>query len=210
MKPMDILIYLSVYKVSKIAIENVLCDKLEKQALRDFLGRVWRSFRERAGKIKWQKTVGATIMTRLALLTLIVYEALLTKCVEEEALELTSKINWIIYSRLANRFWIFTRLFSNRPIVRVKRVMQFFIGCFPYNAPGYEMELLKTGNEAVVFNVKRCPAAEFFDSKDLSKLCIESWCNLDYPLAEKWNVKLERDKTIAGGSEYCNFRFVES
>ncbi|NOY09467.1 MAG: L-2-amino-thiazoline-4-carboxylic acid hydrolase, partial [Spirochaetes bacterium] len=72
-----------------------------------------------------------------------------------------------------------------------------------------EMEILKTENNVVAFNVYKCPAAEFFKEHKLSELCVKSWCNLDYPLAEKWKVKLERTKTIAKGNELCNFRFVE-
>ena len=70
------------------------------------------------------------------------------------------------------------------------------------------MEILKTNDNEVAFNVYKCPAAEFFKEKQLPELCTMSWCNLDYTLADKWNVNLERDKTIAKGYGICNFRFL--
>jgi hypothetical protein len=40
-----------------------------------------------------------------------------------------------------------------------------------------------------------------------SDLCIETWCNLDFPLAEMWGGRLERTQTLAAGCEHCDFRF---
>jgi len=38
-------------------------------------------------------------------------------------------------------------------------------------------------------------------------LCVDAWCNLDVPLAEKWGSRLERSTTLAEGAERCDFRW---
>ena len=147
---------------------------------------------------------------KLSLLTLIIYEKLISENInKQDAIQLTSKIIWIIYEKLVNRIWIFTRIFSKKPIIRVKKAIYFFINYFPYGNPGYKMEILKTEKNIVAFNVYKCPAAEFFKEHNLSELCTEAWCNLDFPLAKIWKVTLERPKTIAKGNEICNFKFFE-
>ncbi len=210
MKLIDKFIYLNTNKIVRKAIKEALSEKFNGKSIENFTENIWIEFYDRTEKQKTKETFGATVMVKLSLLTLIIYEKLLTENIEkQDAIKLTSKINWIIYEKLTDRFWFFTKLFSKKPIKRVKKAMEFFINYFPYKSPGYEMELLKTNSKEVAFNVTKCPAAEFFKEHNLNELCIESWCNLDYPLAKKWNVKLERDKTIAKGNEYCNFKFVE-
>jgi ubiquinone biosynthesis protein len=59
----------------------------------------------------------------------------------------------------------------------------------------------------VAFDVRRCPVAEHFRAEGLSQLCVESWCNLDYAVAEKWGARLERTTTLAEGAERCDFRW---
>ncbi len=210
MKLIDKFIYLNTNKVANKAIKRVLIEKLQRENIMDISTKIWNDFKKRSINIKKKETFGADVMVKLSLLTLIIYENLIERNFnKQEAIELTSKINWIVYEKLTNRFWIFTRIFSKRPIFRVKKAMDFFINIFPYKSPGYEMEILSTENNVVVFNVHKCPAAEFFKEHNLSELCVDSWCNLDYALAEKWNVTLERDKTIAKGNELCNFKFTE-
>ena len=51
------------------------------------------------------------------------------------------------------------------------------------------------------------PVAEFFAQHDASELCVNTWCNLDFPLAEKWGGRLSRTGTIAMGKERCDFRW---
>ena len=210
MKLTDKFIYLNTSKITEKAVGRVLSDKLPENTIQEFPKEIWRMYRQCSENIVTKETFGATVMVKLSLLTLLIYERLIAENFrKQEAITLTSEILRIVYEKLTNRFWIFTRIFSKRPINRVKRAMNFFIKHFPYKSPGYEMEILKTENNVVAFNVYKCPAAEFFKEHKLSELCVKSWCGLDYPLAEKWNVKLERTKTIAKGNELCNFRFME-
>ena len=48
---------------------------------------------------------------------------------------------------------------------------------------------------------------EFFRSHGMQKLCRETWCELDFPLAEKWGGELERTTTLAEGASRCDFRW---
>ncbi len=206
----DKIIYLNVYKISKKAFEIVLSDKFQDHIIQDFTKEIWIEYKNRSTSITKKETFGATIMVKLCLLTLIIYEKLISKNFKkQDALQLTYKIIWVIYEKLANKFWVFTRVFSKKPIIRVKKAIYFFINYFPYKSPGYKMEILKTKNNVVAFNVYKCPAAEFFKQHNLSELCVEGWCNLDYPLAKIWKVTLQRQKTIAKGYEMCDFKFLE-
>ncbi len=78
---------------------------------------------------------------------------------------------------------------------------------FPYNAPGYDMRYVDADGGGVAFDVHRCPSADYFRAQGLGNLCRVSWCNLDYPLADRWDVTLARSQTLAGGAAYCDFRF---
>ena len=41
----------------------------------------------------------------------------------------------------------------------------------------------------VAFDCLRCPVAEYFASHNLSELCVKTFCNPDFPLAEQWGAK---------------------
>lgn len=205
----DKFLYWNARKTLKIAVHEVLSDKLPESTASELSRRIWASHNERSPDIEKREMFGATVMVKLSLLTLIIYEIISEENFgRKEAIDLTAKIVSIIYEEVTDRFWFFTRLFSGVPIKRVRAAMTFFIKCFPYRSPGYEMELLQTKDTEVAFNVHKCPAAEFFRERQLADLCTESWCNQDYPLAAKWNVELQRDQTLAKGNEYCNFKFL--
>ena len=189
---------------------RVLSTRLPAGSVHEIHARLSQCYAERVVDLDKQKTFGSQVMTRLSLLTLIIFEQLVEQELSNhKAIQLTSKISWILYEKLTIRFWIFTRIFSRRPIKRVRKAMNFFIKCFPYRKPGYEMEILKSDDTEYAFHVHKCPAAEFFNKHGRSDLCIASWCDLDFPLAKKWGVTLERDKTIARGNSHCNFLFLE-
>ena len=69
------------------------------------------------------------------------------------------------------------------------------------------MRYVDAGANTFTFDVYRCPTADYFASQGLSELCVSAFCNLDYPLADKWGVTLERPLTPAGGATHCDFRF---
>jgi ubiquinone biosynthesis protein len=99
-----------------------------------------------------------------------------------------------------------SRVGARSPFHRVKRATDLFRR-FPFSAPSYEMIDVEAADNVVAFDVRRCPVAEHFRAQGLGALCVESWCNLDFPLAEKWGARLERSQTIAEGATHCDFRW---
>ena len=80
---------------------------------------------------------------------------------------------------------------------------------FPFTPPGYVFERLSS-SDGISLDMLRCPVAEYFQKQNTSDLCIGTWCNLDFALAEMWGGWLERTETLAAGCERCNFRFKAS
>ncbi len=179
-----------------------------------FLGTAWTHYRERSGSLPPQPTIGSTMNVRLACFTMSFFDALLAKDIERGyAIELIADAAWWVYRKWA---WIAVLLSHVTP---GKKVLGFAaIKCngdrrsislrFPFNAPGYRIESVSTKGEAA-FDVVHCPIAAFFRSRDAADLCIVSWCNLDYALAEITRERLVRTKTLAGGQDRCDFRVSE-
>jgi ubiquinone biosynthesis protein len=146
-------------------------------------------------------------MVHLAALTIGLYRALLGRGIAEaEARSLTAGVTSRVYEKMAALPTALSRVGARSPHDRVKRATDLFRR-FPFSAPSYDMVDVEGGSDVVAFDVRRCPVAEHFRAQGLGELCVESWCNLDFPLAEKWGARLERSQTIAGGSTHCDFRW---
>ncbi|MEP6895030.1 MAG: L-2-amino-thiazoline-4-carboxylic acid hydrolase, partial [Chloroflexota bacterium] len=78
---------------------------------------------------------------------------------------------------------------------------------FPFGSPAYLWQDVDAGEGVVGFDCLRCPVAEYFESHNLSELCVQTFCKLDFPLAEQWGATLERTGTIASGAPHCDFRW---
>jgi ubiquinone biosynthesis protein len=111
-----------------------------------------------------------------------------------------------VYGHMATVPTVLSKFGWPSPHARVKRATDLFRR-FPFGAPSYDMVDVPADGQVVAFDVQRCPVAEYFLTQDLGELCVESWCNLDFPLAERWGARLERTTTIAGGAERCDFRW---
>lgn len=139
-------------------------------------------------------------------LTISVYQALLDAQVEEAyATRLMADAIWEVYQKwgTASRFISLAK--SRDRSDRLRTSIRLFLR-FPFNPPSYEREDI-SGTPEVAFNITRYPVADYFSSRGLSKLCVATWCNQDFALAEMWGGKLIRTKTIAGGSPRCDFVF---
>lgn len=190
------------------AVRRVLGDRFASPEVERILHRTWGSYGDLARDIAAEPTLGARVMVRLAALTVAMDAGLReTGLGVEESRAVVSEITWRIYEKLAWLPWALTRLAARRRIRRVRRAMDMFMTWFPYRAPGYRMRYVPTEGDAVGFDVQRCPVAEYFASRDQAELCVSSFCNLDYPLAEQWGVTFERSQTLAGGATFCDFRF---
>ena len=78
---------------------------------------------------------------------------------------------------------------------------------FPFNDPGYRIETVSR-ERGTAFDVVYCPVASFFRDRGAADLCVASWCNLDFALAELTQQKLVRTKTIVEGADRCDFRVL--
>ncbi len=174
----------------------------------------WSRYGERGGTLPPQPTIGSAMNVRLACFTMSFFDALLEKDIERTyAIELIADAAWQVYhlwSRLA---------LALAHVTPGKKVLGFATINdtgdrrsvslrFPFNSPGYRIETV-SAEGGTAFDVMHCPVAAFFRTQGASDLCVASWCNLDYPLAEMTREKLVRTKTLVGGQDRCDFRVSE-
>ena len=189
------------------AMRATLCDTVPADQLKLQIRATWQHYGALARELPAASTLGASIMTRLAAMTTAVYQSLRqAELPEAEAKEKTAQVSWLVYQKVTMPPWWLTRLLARNSLVRVRRAMGWFMR-FPYTAPGYQMQFVPAAVDTVAFDVHRCPAADYFAGRGLSELCVSAFCNLDYPLADKWGVTLERPQTLASGAAFCDFRF---
>ena len=159
------------------------------------------------GELPVEPSVGGRLMVHLAALTAALYGALRERGVgEEEARVLTARVTWLAYDKMATVPTVLSRIGTPSKRARLERATRLFRK-FPFAPPAYRMKDVVTDDDAVAFDVQRCPVAEYFLSRGLGRLCVESWCNLDYRLAERWEATLERRRTLAEGVDHCDFRW---
>jgi hypothetical protein len=124
------------------------------------------------------------------------------------AIELISDVTWKVYEK-----WGSLRRFlaRKRPPDLTRRVRNdgTVALTFPFNPPGYIARWVPT-DDGIGYDMLRCPVAGYFRAQGAADLCVASWCNLDYALAEMWGGKLVRTKTLVAGDDRCDFRFKMS
>jgi hypothetical protein len=181
--------------------------RFTREEVKRILAESWRNFEALAPSLPRERTVGSRMNVTLAGATVSIYEALLAAGIEkEEAIRLIADLGWTIYAKWGATALFIARLRTRDPAKRLRTCINLFLR-FPFNPPGYVVEHLPADG-AVAFNIRRCPVAEYFRSRDLPELCVGAWCNQDYALAEMWEGGLERRGTLASGAECCDFRFT--
>jgi hypothetical protein len=176
----------------------------------------WGRYRRQAPKLPAQPTVGSRMNVRLACFTMSFFDALLAKGVDRTyAIELVADAAWRVY-----RLWARIAAGMMRLTPRARTTLGFarvekdrhppsVSLRFPFNAPGYVIETVAAGRD-VAFDVVRCPVASYFRAQGAADLCLASWCNLDYALAELSRETLVRTKTLVSGNDRCDFRVREN
>jgi ubiquinone biosynthesis protein len=151
--------------------------------------------------------MGEALMLACAALTVALYRTLLNRGLgSTEARAVTAKATASIYDRMADFPWRIARVTARTPIGRLRRATRVFRR-FPFGPPGYLMEDVFSDENTVAFDVKRCVVAEHFREQGLPELCVETFCNLDFALAQKWGSTLNRTTTLASGAPHCDFRW---
>jgi ubiquinone biosynthesis protein len=180
--------------------------RLTRKDVRGILRSAWEEFGRRAAELPAEPTLGSRQNVALAALTLSFCEALTAAGLERRyAIELTSDICWRIY-----RHWGRASAIGTAPLTRDRaKLMRLRVDSFmrfPFGRPGYRFETVPEPSGRGL-DVLRCPVADYLTSQGASDLCVGSWCNLDFALAEMWGGRLERSQTLAGGAPRCDFRF---
>lgn len=173
----------------------------------DLLDEVWARYGELAHTLPAQDTVGACFMVHLSAVTIAAYQALLARGQsEEQATSLVYDMAWHVYSKMGEVPWAIAGSFSPDGDEKLRFATTMFRS-FPFSSPSYRWGEVEAEPGVIAFNCLKCPVAEYFRSHNLSELCENTWCSLDYPLARQWGAELQRTGTIAGGAKVCDFRW---
>lgn len=171
-----------------------------------FMCKAWRKVKSMAPNLPDEPTFGSRMNVMLACLCYSMLTVLLARGIEREyAIELIADVAWNVYRKWAVIPKFISRFATREPSQRINFCVNAFLR-FPFNPPGYELERLPSG-KGIAFNILSCPVARYFAKQGAADLCVGSWCNQDFALAEMWGGRLERTGTLAGGAIQCDFRF---
>lgn len=173
----------------------------------DLLNQVWERYYELEPSVPIQPSLGAVFTTHLAVATLAMHEALLRHGISAaDSHRLIYDIGWRIYVQMGEPPLLLASAFTRDPHKRLKLATDLFRS-FPFDAPGYEWRDVVSDDDTIAIDCTKCPVAEFLGKHQAAELCVQTWCRLDFPLAEKWGGKLLRTGTIASGAARCDFRW---
>jgi ubiquinone biosynthesis protein len=173
----------------------------------DLMKQTWDRYYEIEPTVAIQPTLGAVFSTHAAALILAMHETLLRHGVAAaESHRLIYDIGWNIYRQMAEPPLLIASAFTRDPRKRLKLATDLFRS-FPFGSPSYEWRDVVSPDGAIAFDCMKCPVSEFFANHNASELCVQTFCRLDFPLAETWGGQLERSGTIASGAERCDFRW---
>jgi len=173
----------------------------------DVMKQTWDRYYELESSVAVQPNLGAVFTTHAAVLILAMHETLLRHGVATaESHHLIHDIVWSVYRQMGEPPLLIASAFTRDPHKRLKLATDLFRS-FPFGSPSYEWRDISSTDGAIAFDCLKCPVAEFFASHNASELCVQTFCQLDFPLAETWGGQLERKGTIASGAERCDFRW---
>ena len=186
--------------------QNPKFGRFTRLEVNEILRKMWIEFPRLARSTPIEPSLGSRINILLACLTLSAFGVLLEKGIERKyAIELLGDVTWKLYRRWGTIVAFIAKILTRNPAKRMQKAINLFLR-FPFTPPGYVFERLPS-RDGVYLDMLRCPVADYFKSNNTTDLCIETWCNLDFALAQMWGGKLERQKTLAGGGDRCDFRF---
>jgi ubiquinone biosynthesis protein len=181
--------------------------RFSRREVRRLLRDALRDYDHQRSSILREKEAGTRFMVHFAALTLGLYRALLARGVGEvEARRWTCEVPWLAYEKMATVPWVLAASTTRDPLRRFKRATNL-LRRFPFRAPTYDIVDVPSEEDVIALDVRRCAVAEYFQARGLASLCVDTWCNLDPPLARKWGARLERTGTLAQGAERCDFRW---
>lgn len=186
---------------------KTLADALSADVVERAIASAFAAHEARADLGSREESWGGRLMMELASLTIGFHEALLRETRDEaRARRLTAAVTWAAYRHMARLPGWYARVRSDQPLVQLRRATGAFRQA-PFGLPAYVMRDVDAGEDVVAFDVLRCPVAELMHAHGLDQLCVESWCDLDFPLAREWGGWLERELALANGDSRCSFRW---
>ena len=189
------------------AAKNVLAAHFSNKEVQDILHGYWQRYIQLKPELPQMPTMGGSLMLHLSAMSTGFYQELtIRKKDEETTTQLFYDIAWKVYQKMGRFSWWKAGIGNRTGYGRLLKATKLF-RAFPFNSPSYQWIDRPTTANVVGFDCVKCPVAEYFETKGLSKFCAATWCALDYPLAEMWNAKLERTGSIAGGAKVCDFRW---
>lgn len=182
------------------------CGRFTVGEVNDFVREAWRKVEEMVPNLPKEPTFGSRMNVILACLSFSMLTVLVARGVERQyAIELVADAAWKVYRKWAILPRFFASLLTRDPTQRMKICVNAFLR-FPFNPPGYKLER-KPSVCGITFNILACPIARYLQKQGAADLCVASWCNLDFAVAEMWAGELERTGTLAEGRDRCDFHF---
>ncbi len=173
----------------------------------DLMKQTWERYYALEPSVAIQPALGAVFSTHAAVLVLAMHETLLRHGVAAaQSHQLIFDVGWSVYRRMAEPPLLVASAFTRDPSKRLKFATDLFRS-LPFGPPSYEWRDIPSSDGAIAFDCVKCPVADFFASHDASDLCVQTFCQLDFPLAEAWGGELKRSGTIASGAQRCDFRW---
>ena len=189
------------------SVRSFLVTRMSRDEARRTLETVWRSYATSAPSVPKDEGFGPTIVLHLAAITIALHQTLMDAGRNDEAAtQMVVDVGWVVYRKMGAVAWMLSRTAGKDKFSRMRAATQMFRH-FPFSSPAYRWKEVASAANVVAFDCVRCPAAQYFASKDRSALCVQTFCNLDFPLAKDWGAELERTGSIAGGAERCDFRW---
>lgn len=189
------------------AAKIVLAPHFNSNEVGNILYGYWQRYIQLKPEVPKMPTFGGSLMLHLSAMSTGFYQELRAKGKDEETTtQLFYAIGWKVYQKMGRLSWWLAGIGNRTGYERLLKATKLF-RTFPFNSPSYQWRDVTTEKNVVGFDCLKCPVAEYFETKGLSKFCTQTWCKLDYPLAELWNARLERSGSIAGGSKTCDFRW---
>jgi len=173
----------------------------------DLLQATWQHYDRLERDVPVAETMGAMLTTHLGALTLAIHHALLAQgLTAAQSHKIIYQIGWSIYENMSEVPLLLAKTLTSDQQKQMRIATDLFRQ-FPFGSPAYQWRDVKSGASIVAFDCIKCPVAGFFKDHDASELCVETWCALDFPLAQKWGGQLKRSGSIAMGKDHCDFRW---
>lgn len=188
-------------------MKRTLSKRLGADRAENIMARVWNDYHEKLLELSPMATWRGNLNLRFAVISVGLYKSFLAEGLSKnESREALHHLAWDAYKIIGNLAWYAGK--RKNKLSRVRRTMKIFRkALFP--EPDFGWEEVREEENTVGFNCTKCPIASHFERENLSEVCVESICSLDEKLSEQWGIKFVREKTIAGGSDICDFRWKE-